>query len=141
MGFTGGYSDLKLDENTFRINFRGNGYTSSERVEIFALYRCAEVTLQRGFDYFVIVQEGTQTSQYQYNTPGSYSSTTTVIGSTAYTRGNYTPGASIPVNKHRAAVTIKAYKGTKSDIPGAYMAKELMKNLAQQIPDLPAPAE
>ena len=141
MGFSGGYSDLKLDENTFRISFRGNGYTSSERVEIFALYRCAEVTSQQGFDYFVIVQEGTQTSQFQYNTPGSYSGTTTVMGSTAYTRGNYTPGYSIPINKHRATVTIKTYKGVKPDIPGAYAAIDLLKNLSQQIPDLPTPTQ
>jgi len=60
MGFSGGYSDVRLDSNTFQVSFRGNGYTSRQTVETFALYRCAELTAQAGFDTFVIVGGDTQ---------------------------------------------------------------------------------
>src|SRR5437764_1386447 len=42
-GFTGGFSESQLDENVFRVNFRGNGYTSPERAADFTLLRSAEL--------------------------------------------------------------------------------------------------
>jgi len=43
-GFRGGYNDIQLDENTFRVSFRGNGFTSQDTVITYLLYRCAEIT-------------------------------------------------------------------------------------------------
>ena len=135
-GFKGGYSDLLLDSNTFRVSFRGNGYTSSDTVETYLLYRCAELTVQRGFDYFVIVDTKGETKQSFYTSPGSYSSSTSFSGNTAYTSGTYSPGTTIPIHKHRATVIMKVFKGSKPDLPGAYTAKELMDNLRAQVPGL-----
>jgi len=42
--FTGGYSETQLDENVFNVSFKGNGYTSRERVADFTLLRSAELT-------------------------------------------------------------------------------------------------
>src|SRR5438270_4343037 len=56
IGYRGGYTDIPLDANTFRVSFEGNGLTSSQTVEIYLLYRCAELTVQRDHDYFVIVE-------------------------------------------------------------------------------------
>ncbi len=38
-GFAGGYSETQLAPDVFRVNFEGNGYTSSERAQDFALLR------------------------------------------------------------------------------------------------------
>ena len=135
-GFRGGYSDLLLDSDTSRVSFRGNGYTSSDKVETYLLYRCAELTIKRGFDYFVIVDSKDETKQSSYTTSGSFSSSTMYSGNTAYTSGTYSPGTTIPINKHRATVIIKLFKGLKPNIPGAYVAKELMDNLRTQVPGL-----
>ncbi len=54
-GFTGGYSDSKITRDTFQINFQGNGYTSVATVRKYALFRCAEVTLENGYEYFFLV--------------------------------------------------------------------------------------
>src|SRR5215831_412698 len=125
-GFKGGYSDLLLDSDTFQVSFKGNGYTSSDKVETYLLYRCAELTVQKGFNNFLIVDTKGETKQSFYTT-----SSTTFSGNTAYTSGS-----SIPINKHRATVIIKVFKGSKPNIPGAYTAKELMDNLRAQVPGL-----
>ena len=57
LGSTGGYSNTQLDENVFKVSFRGNGSTRLERAIDFTLLRCAELTLQNGYKYFVVVDK------------------------------------------------------------------------------------
>lgn len=57
IGRHGGYTDIPLDANTVRVRFAGNPLTSSQTVEIYLLYRCAELTVQRGHDFFVVVEK------------------------------------------------------------------------------------
>lgn len=52
--FRGGYSDIKLEENKFMVSFNGNGMTDAITVSNFALFRSAEVTLENGFNFFII---------------------------------------------------------------------------------------
>ncbi|MGH7924369.1 MAG: CC0125/CC1285 family lipoprotein [Candidatus Binatus sp.] len=56
-GVSGGYSDKVLAGNTVQVTFRGNRITSPETVHFFLLRRCAEVTLQDDYNYFVLVHE------------------------------------------------------------------------------------
>lgn len=51
-GMGGGYTDEKLDEDTYLVSFRGNGYTPEGAVLKYFLYRCAELTLAQGYAYF-----------------------------------------------------------------------------------------
>lgn len=48
-----GYSEQALERDRVRVVFRGNFLTSQETVENYLLYRAAEVTLERGYRYFV----------------------------------------------------------------------------------------
>ena len=41
-GLTGGYSEVQLSENVWRVSFKGNGYTSRERAVDMALLRSAD---------------------------------------------------------------------------------------------------
>lgn len=56
----GGYFDVRLSEDRYRVTFAGNRLTSREQVESFLLYRAAELTLQRGYDWFVIIDKETE---------------------------------------------------------------------------------
>lgn len=56
----GGYSETRLAEDRWSVNFAGNRLTSREQVETFLLYRAAELTLQQGYDWFVIVDKDTK---------------------------------------------------------------------------------
>lgn len=64
-----GYAETSLDVNRARVSFAGNGETSRETVETYLLYRAAELTLQRGFDYFTVVDHSVDTSS-QYAAAG-----------------------------------------------------------------------
>jgi len=56
---TGGYTDFRLADTTYRVRFKGNNYTSRDKVELFLLYRCAQLTEQLGYDRFVLLSEDT----------------------------------------------------------------------------------
>jgi TonB family protein len=53
-GFTGGYSETKISESAYTVSFSGNGFASRDRVYFFWIYRCAELTLQKGYSLYVI---------------------------------------------------------------------------------------
>jgi hypothetical protein len=87
-GFSGGFSETQLGENVFQVSFKGNAYTSRERVADFNLLRSAEVALENGFSYFLIVDSE------RYSTTGAYTTPTTshTTGS-AHVYGNYAYGS------------------------------------------------
>lgn len=49
-----GFSEQQIDSNSYRISFSGNSSTTRTAVENSLLYRAAELTLAKGYDYFVI---------------------------------------------------------------------------------------
>lgn len=87
-GFTGGYSETRLREDIFEVSFRGNGYTSRERATDFTLLRSAELALENGFPYFVIVSSEKDTSVSSYTSPSTSHSTISAHGSGRHMYGN-----------------------------------------------------
>jgi len=55
-----GYAETQTDVNRIRVSFAGNSDTSRETVELYLLYRAAETTLQRGYDYFVVADHSVE---------------------------------------------------------------------------------
>lgn len=68
-GLTGGFSETRLAENIWTVNFSGNGYTTNERANDFNLLRCAEICLENGFRYFIITDSKEYTTNSSYTTP------------------------------------------------------------------------
>ncbi|MEM1379802.1 MAG: hypothetical protein AAGH41_04165 [Pseudomonadota bacterium] len=58
-----GFADQKIEDNRFRISFRGNSLTTKEQVETALLLRAAELTLENGFDHFIVVSDDTETER------------------------------------------------------------------------------
>lgn len=54
---TGGFVEKDLGKNVHRVEYGANGYTSFETAQCFWLYRCAELTLEKGFDGFEIISD------------------------------------------------------------------------------------
>jgi hypothetical protein len=52
-----GYTSQQLESNRFRVSFKGNSLTNRQTVDTYMLFRAAEVTLQNGGDYFIIVNK------------------------------------------------------------------------------------
>lgn len=57
---SGGYSEVRLEEARYRVTFSGNMFTTRDKVEGYLLYRAAELTVQQGYDWFVIVERETE---------------------------------------------------------------------------------
>jgi hypothetical protein len=66
---SGGFSDVRLADNRFRVTFRGNSLTSRDTVEKYLLYRAAELTSQGGYDWFVMDNRQTDKSTHTYVDP------------------------------------------------------------------------
>jgi hypothetical protein len=66
---SGGYSDVRIEPNRWRVSFAGNSLTSRETVEGYLLFRAAELTIQQGYDWFSIVDRDTQRKAYTYVEP------------------------------------------------------------------------
>ena len=55
-GLTGGYQDKKVDDDSYIVSFYGNGHTSEQKVWNYWIYRCAELTLEKGYTLFTLEQ-------------------------------------------------------------------------------------
>jgi hypothetical protein len=54
-GVHGGYSEQRLAPDRYLVRFHGNELTARDRVEGYLLYRAAELAVQNGYDWFLIV--------------------------------------------------------------------------------------
>ena len=81
-----GFTDSRIDENTFSISVDTNALTSQQTTSMHALFRAAELTVENGFDYFVIASDAHNSTSMALAMPGGSTSNTTIntYGSTAY---------------------------------------------------------
>jgi len=112
--FSGGYSETRLREDIFKVSFKGNGYTSRERAADFALLRSAELALENGFRYFIIVSSEKDSSVSSYTDPSTSHTTATAYGSGRHAYGNATTttygGNTYYISKPGATNTILCFK-------------------------------
>ncbi len=136
MGFTGGYEDTRLDENVFSIYFAGNGFTGRQRAQDFAFLRAAELTLNYGYEYFVILESDSSIATSTYTSP-TYSQTTGNVRfyrSSAYgsSRTTYYGGQTYNVSKPRVSLVIMCFK-EKPDIDATlFNANYLYDSVSQK---------
>lgn len=64
-----GFAERPLEANRVRLTFNGNALTDRETVETYLLYRAAQLTIERGFDYFVVANRGTEAHTQRYLEP------------------------------------------------------------------------
>jgi len=140
---SGGYSDQALDDTHFRVSFRGNDMTSREQVETYLLYRAAELTSAKGFDWFEMVDRHTQNTGETYIDP---------YGPYGYWRpswrfgrrggwygdpfwGPWGPDGTIDtIERFNASAEVVAGHGPKpANDPRAFDARQVMQNLAAKI--------
>lgn len=84
---TGGFSETELSPNYFRIAFKGNGFTSSEKVSDYALLRASELMIQRNCKNFQILSNNQRIKSEYLVSPQ-----TSTTNASAYMYGNYING-------------------------------------------------
>lgn len=55
-----GYTQTMIENDRARVSFAGNSLTERETVENYLLYRAAELTVERGFDTFKLIESDTE---------------------------------------------------------------------------------
>ncbi len=65
-GALGGYSEEKILDNLYRVEFEGNQHSKPEKIQNYLLYRCAELTQEKGYDYFTIINEERHFDELSY---------------------------------------------------------------------------
>jgi hypothetical protein len=137
-GFSGGYRDYKITDDVYDVQFSANGYTPVDIVDKYLLYRCAELTVESGQKYFVILESNVQIATQQFTVPGSYQSSTSG-SATAYggyaqgssqTHGTYTPPQTYQFSKPYGAAKIKVIDKRAE---GAIDANEIIRNLGPSL--------
>lgn len=56
-GMLGGYSEEKILANMYKVEFKGNQHTEAQLIQHYLLYRCAELTKEKRYLYFTIINE------------------------------------------------------------------------------------
>ncbi len=146
-----GFSEQRLEENRFRVTFKGDSATRRPDVEDYLLYRAAEVTLQSGFDYFVLADRSTDVNRRleTYPTFGprfgyGYSPYSRYFGWSYFAprwgwRPFYDPfwddDVSVrQITQYQANAEVQMFKGAKpADEPRAFDATQVETNLRPKV--------
>lgn len=124
-GFGGGYSEVKYSRDTVKITFRGNGYTSSSRVQDYVLLRAADYTTSNKYEFFYILNSNGEKSNQLIQTSEGQIQYNQFSNSATYSGPTY-----MNVSKSTESLLIKMSHeyGT-----GALNASELKNNLAKSL--------
>jgi hypothetical protein len=132
-----GYREQQLETNRYRVTFAGNALTNRDTVENYLLYRAAELTLQHGYDFFVVADRDLQVrTRYVYSFSafpgyGYYRVYGYPIG---YGPGVPADGTVWPRTRYEAVADIVMFRGepAASDVR-AFKANELKRFLGNRI--------
>ena len=130
-----GFSEQQVETDRYRVQFRGNDVTARDTVESYGLYRAAELTVERGYDYFVVADRDVQRDT-------RYLGTTSGVGGFGYGGGFGGVGTTdlLPIDEYGVVLDVKMFRGQRPDDEvQAYDAREVLRNLAGTI-GRPAPA-
>ena len=137
-----GYSQQAIESDRFRVTFTGNSATELEMVEHFLLYRAAELTLEQGFDHFLVVTRDTETEiQTRRRLDGFYRSPYGFHHRYWHPRYGwyhwYDPFWDDfnveQIAMHEAQAEIVLRRGPAPDTVNAYDAREVIANLADVV--------
>lgn len=111
-GVSGGFSEMQMAQDTYRIRFSGNGFTGADAVSEMAMLRAAELTLQSGYTHFIILGAGDSVETSYITQPGTtYTTLTPNYGGGYNATSNTYGGYTAPVNKPRSEIMVKMLHG------------------------------
>ena len=107
----GGYTDTRMNADTFNVIFRANSHTSRQTAETYALYRAAELTVESGYEYFVVIGGNSEA----------------LYGGMPESAPTNSSGAILSI-----VVLFRAFKGEKPSGP-AFNARDVLRELGPSI--------
>jgi hypothetical protein len=150
-----GYWDEQIESDRFRVTFAGNSLTSRETVERYLLYRSAQLTVERGYDYFTLSDRDTEKKTRTYidrpfnSGPWGYWGPSWRYYSPRWGWRGWSPFYGDPfwdrdidvrtVDRYEASAEIVVGRGRKPDNVRAFSAREVLDNLGPSIAQPPRP--
>jgi hypothetical protein len=137
-GRSDGFSDTQIASDRYRVAFTGNSRTPRETVDLYLLYRAAEVTLENGGDGFVFTTRDTKT-RTSYVTTGSGIGYPRLFPHRDGARlhsgvfAGFDPVQTVPVRRFEAFAEIRTFKGPAPEGADAYDAQDVIASLGQKI--------
>ncbi|MEM7026390.1 MAG: hypothetical protein AAF637_28000, partial [Pseudomonadota bacterium] len=127
-----GFSQQQIEGNRYRVTFSGNSSTSLDTVRNYMLYRAAETTLESGNDYFIVVDQNTESSTTYRGTgtsPFGFGTGYRTGGGTGVGIG-FSNFSAYPDNSYTSWADIVVGKGPKpGDDLNAYDARAVLSQL------------
>jgi hypothetical protein len=128
-----GYAQQQIERNRYRVSFSGNALTMRNTVQNYLLYRAAEVTVDSGHDYFVVVDDNLERSTRYHGTVNSWFPGGYRYGDPFYDPFPATLNA-YPIDEYTAFADIQVFRGDKpADNPQAYDARDVLNRLGPTI--------
>lgn len=135
-----GYSESKIENDRYRISFKGNSMTDRETVENYLLYRAAELTLQNGFDVFTVVNRDTDRDSTIRREGGFYGPRFSYMYFSprwgwvgAWDPFWTSPSRYDEITRYEAYAEIVMSRGPKGSDPNSFDARQVSENLANRI--------
>ncbi len=150
-----GFSEQQIEQGRYRITFRGNSSTARETVENSLLYRAAELSVQGGYDYFVVIENDTEArtsysgssypafyGRYGYGYPFHRSRYAFPYYAYGFGWGYPYDSYQREITRYSAVAFVTMHKGPKpQDNPQAFSARDVIDNLGPVVlGDQPASA-
>ena len=131
-----GYSEQEIEDNRYRVTFAGNSLTPARSVQDYWLYRIAELTLDHGYDYFIVVdrqlEQSTSHSESEHEIPPFVSEDGTIIS------GASTTYSSTTSHSYVAFGDVVMFEGDKPAAEvNAYDARNVLRKLDPTIAAAP----
>jgi hypothetical protein len=136
-----GYGEQQIEGNRYRVAFAGNELTAADTVQDYLLYRAAELTLDRGYDYFVVVDRQVERSTSYWGTAD--------LGTGHWRRwdddfiggGGLSTYSARPIDRYTAYADVVMFAGEKpQDDVNAYDARDVLRRLDPVIQAAPGVA-
>ena len=132
-----GYREQQIESDRYRVTFAGNALTDRDTVENYLLYRAAELTLDRGYDYFVVFDRDIEAKTryvYSFSAFPGYGHYRLYGSFRGYGAGIAADGQAWPRTRYEAVANIVMYPGEpdRGNVK-AFEAREVLRYLESQV--------
>jgi hypothetical protein len=131
-----GYSETQLSDTQYRIDFKAWDVPSGKAVN-YALLRAAELTLEKGYDWFEAVDRKNEVAKPRSNTTVGFGLSS--MRSSSFGMGFGMDMGGNDRSESEVLLEIQMGKGVRPDATQVYSASELVENLRKAL-DLPKSA-
>ena len=133
--FGSSLTETQLSRNVWKVTFSGGSGWSMAKAEDQALLRSADITFQKGYNYFVMASTDKELAKNTVSTPVTSTQDYSFdeFGIMRTTVSNVSGGGSYSVNKPRVSYTIEMFK-EKPDVQGiVYGAQFICDSLGRKL--------